>query len=130
MTAIPMRTNVRFMRGYGARYAGYITYSLGAVRAGVPRAGSVLPAATGRSTQRKALRRIRGRVELPTPSYIVGPACGGDSAATPEGDPPRFLVLRHPRPLEAALLSEGHDVAHGGGLYAPRQALAEDRSTA
>jgi hypothetical protein len=57
------------------------------------------------------------RVEVPAPSQVVRPSCGRYTSSTPEGDPLGFLSFRYPRPLEAAFLVEGHDVAHARGFY-------------
>jgi hypothetical protein len=73
---------------------------------------SVVRVPSSRSMQRNAVRRISGRVEPATPREVVLPACGRDAAATPEGDPPRFLSLRHPRPVDASVLSIRDDIAH------------------
>jgi hypothetical protein len=91
----------------------HITSSLGLVLALVPYPTSVVRPFAGDSAQHNPLRAIGGRVEPPAPAQVVLPACGRHTAATPEGDPPRFLIAGHPRPLEAAFLVEGHDVTHG-----------------
>jgi hypothetical protein len=91
-----------------------ITSSLGLVPALVPYPTSVVRPSAGSSAQHNPLRAIGGRVEPPAPTDVVLPACGRHTAATPEGDPPRFLIAGHPRPLEAAFLVEGHDVTHTG----------------
>jgi hypothetical protein len=95
----------------------HITSSLGLVPALVPYPASVVRPSAGDSAQHNPLRAIGGRVEPPTPAQVVLPACGQHTAATPEGDPPRFLIAGNPRPLEAAFLVEGHDVTHGRGVY-------------
>jgi hypothetical protein len=117
MNRIPTRTHGRFVRRYATRYVGYITYSSGAVRLGVPCLPSVVASRPLRSTQRNAIRRIGGRVEPSTPPMVVGQSSGWHTSSAPEGDPLGFLSLRYPRPLEATLLVEGHDIAHGGGVY-------------
>jgi hypothetical protein len=91
----------------------HITSSLSMVLALVPYPASVVRPSALRPVQHNSLRAIGGRVEPPAPSQVVLPACGRHTAATPEGDPPRFLTLRNPRPLEAAFLVEGNDVTHG-----------------
>jgi hypothetical protein len=91
----------------------HITSSLGVVLALVPYPASVVSPSAGSPTQHNPLRSIGGRVEPSAPAQVVPPACGGRSAATPEGDPPRFLIAGNPRPLEAAFLVEGNDVTHG-----------------
>src|SRR5688572_8943437 len=89
-----------------------ITSSLSMVPALVPYPASVVRPSAGSSAQHNPLRAIGGRVEPPAPAQVVLPACGGRPALAPEGDPPRFLIAGNPRPLEAALLVEGHDVTH------------------
>jgi hypothetical protein len=96
---------------------GHITSSLGLVLALVPYPASVVRAPALGPVHHNSIRAIGGRVEPPAPADVVGPACGGDAALAPEGDPPRFLILRNPRPLEAVVLVEGHDVTHSGGVY-------------
>jgi hypothetical protein len=91
-----------------------ITSSLGLGPALVPYPASVVRSSAWSSVQHNPLRAIGGRVEPPAPTDVVLPACGGRPALAPEGDPPRFLIAGNPRPLEAALLVEGHDVTHGG----------------
>ena len=79
--------------------------------------GAVLsPRAARRPRQRNAFCRIGGGIEPPAPSQVVLPSCGRDAALAPELDPVGFLGLRHPRPLEAAFLMEGYDVAHDSTL--------------
>lgn len=113
-----MRTDGRFVRGYAGRYEGHITCILGAVRAGVPYVPCVESATVGVVTEHNTSVGIREGIELPAPSQVVAPACGGDAAATEECDPVGFLGLRNPRPLHASVLAERHDVAHGRGVYA------------
>jgi hypothetical protein len=78
---------------------------------------TLAPSGAALATQRNAGFVIGGGVEPPAPAQVVLPACGRSSALAPEGDPPRFLIAGNPRPLEAALLVEGHDVTHGRGVY-------------
>jgi hypothetical protein len=84
----------------------------GPVRLAVRPPASVVGVPPTRSMQHNTVRRISGRVEPATPCEVVLPACSRDTAATPEGDPPRFLILRHPRPVDAPVLSIGDDIAH------------------
>jgi hypothetical protein len=99
---------------------GYITYSSRLVRALVPLVprSVVGPAALLTQQNVSADSLILGRrVEPSTPSPVVRQSSGRHSNSTPERDPFGFLGLRYPRPLEAALLVEGHDIAHGRGFY-------------
>jgi hypothetical protein len=73
---------------------------------------SVVRVPSSRSMQHNTVGRISRRVEPATPCEVVLPACSRDTAATPEGNPPRFLSLGHPRPVDAPVLSIGDDVAH------------------
>lgn len=114
---IPMRMDGRFVRRYRRRYAHHITYSSGAVRLGVPLPASVVGPPASRSRQHNAIRRFGGPRPESAPAPVVHQSRGRHSAPSPEGDPPRFLGLRHPGALEAADLVERHDVAHGGGVY-------------
>ena len=114
----PTRTDGRFEHAVRRAVRRNITYSSGAVRAAVPLHSSVGAVRAARFTQHNTIRRISRRVEAPAPSQVVGPSCGRYAATAPEGDPPRFLSLGYPCPLGVTILPEGHDVAHGGGLYA------------
>jgi hypothetical protein len=89
----------------------HITSSLSMVPALVPYPASVVRPSAGSPAQHNPLCSIGGRVEPPAPAQVVLPACGGSPAASPEGDPPRFLSPRNPRPLEAAFLVEGHNIS-------------------
>jgi hypothetical protein len=77
---------------------------------------SVVRVLSSLSMQHNTVGRISGRVEPATPCEVVLPACSRDAAATPEGDPPRFLIERHPRPVDASILGVRHDVAHSSIL--------------
>ena len=115
MTPIPMRTFGRFVRGTTrGTYITEHTECAGTGRGTLLGRGpaSVVRPSPTRLTQQNAIRRIGGRIEPPAPSQVVPPSCGRDAAATPEGDPPRFLMRRHPGSFDAVVLPERHDVAH------------------
>jgi hypothetical protein len=78
---------------------------------------SVVTSRPTRFTHHNDIGGLQLGVEPSTPPMVVRPSCGRHASSAPEGDPFGFLGLRHPRPLEAAFLVEGHDVAHGGGVY-------------
>jgi len=108
----PIRMGVRFE--HAVRYAVQrnITCSSGAVRLAVPYLASVGAAVSGERTQRNAFYRISGRVEVVPPSHVVAPASRRHSGPFPHGDPVSLLGFGHPRPLDTALLMQGHDIAH------------------
>jgi hypothetical protein len=99
-----------------------VTYSLGLVPALVPlgwapfRVVGALPSSPMQHFVSADSVNLGRRIEPATPCEVVLPACSRDTAATPEGNPPRFLIERDPRPFEAAILAVRHDVAHSGGV--------------
>jgi hypothetical protein len=78
---------------------------------------SVVTSRPTRLTHHNDIGGLQLRVEVSAPSQVVRPSSGRHTSSAPEGDPLGFLGLRYPRPLEAAFLVEGHDIAHGRGFY-------------